>query len=137
MGCRDMATLELIRERVNELCLLSLTTPSLELLSLPEHVFVSPITADDAKRWKDALAKVPNVTNYAVCSQALQLNVPIYIDMMTPQSCYKFVCTLISSIGCRFGNLLHLRRKSSVRSDSCAKLSRRSGPVALRSNGAY
>ena len=73
--------LELIRERVNELCLLSLTTPSLELLSLPEHVFVSPITADDAKRWKDALSKVPSVANYAVCLQASQSNLTVYIHM--------------------------------------------------------
>ena len=66
-----MVVLEVVRERIRELCLLSQTTPSLELLSLPEHVFFSPLTAEDAKQWKDigAVVKVPSVASYAVSNR--------------------------------------------------------------------
>ena len=65
---KEVASLKVVRERVRELCLLSQSAPSQELLSLPEHVFLSTITADDAKRWKDAgpAVKVPGVSSYAV-----------------------------------------------------------------------
>ena len=57
----------MVRERVQKLCLMSQAIPSLELLSLPEHVFVSPITAEELKRWKEAGGvKVPSVASYAV-----------------------------------------------------------------------
>ena len=65
---KDAACLQVVRERVRELCLLSQSEPAQELLSLPEHIFMSTLTAEDHKRWKEAgpVVKVPGVSSYAV-----------------------------------------------------------------------
>ena len=65
---RAMVAHDVVRGRVRQLCLLSQVDPPQELLSLREHTFVSTLTPDDTKRWKDvgAVIKVPGVASYAV-----------------------------------------------------------------------